>query len=155
MGEDSFVYYLATGTRYYQSTNDVATLWLLDYGGGGGRFLCPYYLATGTRYYQSTNIGTPPGRKPVFHGHSVVAELQQQCNPPGGVPVCDGLAASLYIITLRLSVRMFPFFSKSTQPIFPKLCTSLRYGNAHPTKQDGIWVMNNWWDIWIIDDFWA
>ena len=25
--------------------------------------------------------------------------------PPGGVPVCDGLAASLYIITLRLSVR--------------------------------------------------
>ena len=119
VGEDSFVlYYLATGTRYYQSTNDVATLWLLDYGGGGGRFLCPYYLATGTRYYQSTNIGIPPGRKPVFHGHSVVAELQKQCNPPGGVPVCDGLAAS-NMLNLKISLVVFEPFDNV---IFTIIC---------------------------------
>ena len=111
VGEDSFVYYLATGTRYYQSTNDVATLWLLDYGGGGGRFLCPYYLATGTRYYQSTNIGIPPGRKPVFHGHSVVAELQQQCNPQAVYPFATGLRL-VYILLLHVCLSVCYRFSR-------------------------------------------
>ena len=46
-------------------------------------------------------------------------------------------------LSVCLSVRMFHFFSESTYPPGTPFGTNLCYDKAQPTKQDGVWVMNN------------